>query len=242
MSDTVQARYLASTPQDFWGCICTAITIWSGFGGTDFYGFEALDDTYGPAVRMWKAFEDGGNTYSWYVDWNDAVWPSPMPSRPWASTPCTSGELQGQQGFGITDEGVCVDVWAALAVAIQDWLYLALDVDSVDLLDTRVVVSDIGQLQLGTLNFVLDAETAYPTYLVWCYNLLTVYPVTLDRLEYAGYARRSPSISATENGTMVGGSVDRIADALEVISLQDQELSVNHNAYMWSIRGKVRVG
>jgi len=64
-------------------------------------------------------------------------------------------------------------------------------------------------------------------------------PITL---QFVGAVMYQPAIAQVANVQANGQALARAAEALELIAMQDIEVSVNHNAYMWSIRGKVRVG
>lgn len=238
----VQQVFVARTPQDFWAAILSAMYAWrNGYFVTD-WAFEVVVDDIGPGIEFQWNPPDTPFPPRWRAVWDDATWQTPLPTRPWASYPNTTCEIQTQiSGLG-PGGGDWVAWWDALMGVVQLWFYLATDAVSVTILDGQLVVGTDGEIELGTIAILLDSGEAQPTYIIWSLHNRGVYTESEPTYYVAGNATLSPAVSPTNVSNMIGASVDRIADALEVISLNDQEVSINHNAAMWSINGKVRVG
>lgn len=232
----------ASTPWGMWRAIIQAMVSSTSGSPLDSWGIDSVDTVYGPGVDVWVVYEGSPDTQHWVAVWIDATWATPMPPRAWCGQSGASGELQTGTWL-LPQAGVTwTDRWAALIVAVQDWAYVALDAVSVAVLDAQVALVDDLYLQLGTMVLLVDGGEAQPSYVVW--SIQGTPPPGGAPGDVSGILLQSyaPAIGAVTLQPGMGPDGARIAEALETISLQDQEISINHGAAMWSINGRVRVG
>jgi hypothetical protein len=211
------------------------------FGGTE-WDIQAVLDDYGPGIDFSRYVEFSDTTNHFIAVWDDDVWASPMPVRPWICAPNTSGEVHIEFGAPPMADPDYEAAWAALILAVQDWLIVALDPESVAAIQATISLNDLDQIVLGTMAFILDEEEATPSYLVWCFSTTQLDNTFGDQIFLAGFPSFSPAISPTRSAIMIGGDISRIAEAAEVISLQDQEISINHGQAMYSVKGKITTG
>jgi len=235
----ITQKYIARTTQDFWAAIIEALEHWSNIGPDTAFSITAVDDELGPAIEFFRQVFDDPNEYRWLAVWDKLTWNDPLPQRPWATMQGASGELQNPFGGALSNTITWDEMWDLLGAAIQDWMLVALDPVSVDVIDTRIVLDGLIQLQLGTFVFLIDAETTKPTYLVWSYQTSNTDDGPLSGVKLAGNGALSPAIGPIVNSQMIGPGLQQIADAIQEISDQDVETSINQNAYVYSIKSKV---
>ena len=211
-------------------------------GGGDDWSIDVVSDTRGPAIDITKTYDGGPITYHFIAVWDDSAWPTPIPQRPWVTAAGASFELQGPFAGPVCEIATPEAVWSTLGAAIVDWFSIAVVGTSVEILDTQLNVVLLIEIQLGTFVFLFDSDTATPSYLVWSAQYNKLDDGDLLPYQFVGAVMYQPAIAQVANVQANGQALARAAEALELIAMQDIEVSVNHNAYMWSIRGKVRVG
>lgn len=242
MSDVVIKRWLARTPRDFFVGIMDALTDWSGYGSGDSWDIAAIDDDLGPAIDISKTFVETDQTVHWLAVWDQENVPLPMLAREWSTWCGASGSYQIPTGgpvfFGLDP----ADVWNALTLALQDWFNIFLDLDDVILNDSRLVMSSLVQLQVGTMVWIFNTESQLPTYLVWCFQSGNLTPVDGAPVILAGSGSYLPCISATETNVLLGAAFDSIAESLWSIALRDESLVINQNGPIWSAKGRMTTG
>lgn len=235
-------RWVARTPPDFWAAIISVMYGAGVAGGWNGWAWAAIDDDRGPGLELSMTPFPFTDTYHLIAVWEDATWQSPMPTRPWTTTQGTSGELQVRNAPPTGPPDGFDAYWNALTAGLQDWFYLALDADSVALIDAQVVLPAAGLFQLGTMVFLFNGATEQPSYIVWSFQTALLGEDHLPDFSIAGYAMFSPAISPTTNAVMVGTELGLIANTLNDIALQDTELEINRGQAAYSVKGKITTG
>jgi len=242
VADVIYAKFRAGEPGGFWTAITSTLIQWAGFGHGDAWGIEAVDDDEGPAIDFWAEPFGPDTRYHFLAVWVDEVWSTPIQATVWASMVGASGEVQGVYGAGLGGDEEWGDVALALSVAILDWFELALVVASTELLDGQVRTDDDNGLRLLVYTFAINKEEAWPKLLVWSLQLPGAQGAGVVFQVFPGPVLFQPAIGPVTTTISNGSALGRIADALDVISLQDYEISINHGQAMFSVRGKVIIG
>lgn len=244
MSALATNRYIYGNVTDWWNAVRNAVlqgAVTASDGTTD-VTFEIDEWSGHPLIRMhW----DAGGIYT--TDWDyvlECVLSSAgAPVEMILGAPGSSGSAYGE-GSGFPED-------------LADYFFAVMEAYAVQALQPFVLAVTGESLTLWVTELSTDADTSAVTagvVLSVPTDIARVYAIAQSiTFNAVVYTPPSPAVSQYSAGTrsIIGqptatsaGSADlnRIADALEVISLQDVEVSINHGAAMYSVKGKITTG
>jgi hypothetical protein len=142
-----------------------------------------------------------------------------------------------------------VDNVSTISTLLQDYVENALipfveGVTGVGLSIVSNAVNSTADLTLGCV--AISMVGTGPDGRIWCPTIAAQIRATITDPEDEFTTIQGNVTNGVQNGAVLvlgdGAPLGRIADALEVISLTDVEVSINHGQAMYSVNGKVTTG
>jgi len=236
-------RLNAQTPQGMLAaCVSALFQVQTYVGPGGSIHCDVIDDSGSPAIDVWTLDLFGPDEVHFIAVWDSSVWPDPIPAAVFAGWPGCSGQIVPAIGSWNITYVTWDEVWDEMVTAIQAWMYIALSVGTVDVIDFGSTGGDPYEALSGRLALLLDGSSENPSYIVWAVKRIENGTGGAYTYQFPGAAIALPIISATTVTQLTGDVIGRIAEALEVLSLQDREISINRQSAAFNASARIIEG